>query len=145
VATSKVIDISSNDTVTRQQRRALERAEEKKHTYLMSAPSRGEIQQYVTGVFNQVLPPIANEVQGNTLALELLAEYLGTVLPSFKLADLQAFVATRMAEMQKAGQPESTGASGGLSGAAQPVCNRQESQEEPLTIPVPQGSIVLTD
>ena len=142
MASNKVIDINSNDTVTRQQRRALERAEEKKHTYLMSAPSRQEVQQFVQGAFNQVLTPIVTESRQNTIALELLAEYLSTIVPSFKLADLQAFIAIRMAEMQKA---EATGASAGLSGPAEPACERQESPEEPLTIPEPQGTIVLTD
>ena len=142
MAASKVIDINSNDTVTRQQRRALERAEEKKHTYLMSAPSRGEVQQFVTGAFNQVLAPIVTESRQNTIALDLLAEYLASVVPNFKLADFQVFIATRVAEMQKA---EAQGASGGLSGPAEPTCERQTSQEEPLTIPTPQSSIVLTD
>ena len=139
MAASKVIDINSNDTVTRQQRRALERAEEKKHTYLLSAPSRQEVQQFVQGAFNQVLAPIVTESRQNTIALELLAEYLGTIVPNFKLTDLQAFIAIRMAEMQKAAETQGPP---GLSGPAEPACERQE---EPLTIPVPQGSIVLTD
>ena len=140
MAASKVIDISSNDTVTRQQRRALERAEEKKHTYLMAAPSRGEVQQFVNGALNQVLPPLVNEIRGNTAALELLALYLETVIPAFKLADLQAFITLKMAEQQKAAEEGGPPPRSGPPEALQEVVT---SQEEPLTIPTPQGSIIL--
>ena len=108
----------------------------------MAAPSRGEVQQFVNGALNQVLPPLVNEVRGNTAALELLALYLETVIPAFKLSELQAFITLKMAESTKAaeeaGPPE-------RSGPAEPLQQVMTSQEEPLTIPAAPSSIVLTD
>lgn len=105
---SKVIDIASNDTVTRQQRRALERAEEKKRVFGLSAPSRNEIQQYVAHVNQQVLTPIVGEVQANTLAIELLAKFLAEKLNLFTHAELAEYIQTEMARLRAEQAPPAT-------------------------------------